>query len=299
LERLVLRNGVVKNALSAARPKLIRKSDSPLERYFGVLESIAGSVNGRSVSEIAETCDLPIGTAHRLLQNLQHAELVTSVGSKRKDYRLGNRLLRLLHAGSDTAWLTISAQPILDRLANEIADTCYLARLVGHEVVSVAWAAPMDGLRGYVVPGHMLAPHVAASAKAILAFQPQALVDKAVSAPLPKLTAKTKTKRKDIDKDFRSVRENGFATCWNEMEIGLGAIAVPIHLPDIGVIYSIGTAGLIDRLTRRPVIETVALLRAAVEPLVRALRNPQPADASLTRSAIKDRPVEAPANQVQ
>jgi DNA-binding IclR family transcriptional regulator len=299
LERLVLRNGLVNNALSAQRPKLIRKSDSPLERYFGVLESIAASVNGRSVSEIAETCDLPIGTAHRLLQNLQHAELVTSVGSKRKDYRLGNRLLRLLHAGSDTAWLTISAQPILDRLANEIADTCYLARLVGHQVVSVAWAAPMDGLRGYVVPGHMLAPHVAASAKAILAFQPQALVDKAVSAPLPKLTAKTKTKRKDIDKDFRSVRENGFATCWNEMEIGLGAIAVPIHLPDIGVIYSVGTAGLIDRLTRRPVIETVALLRAAVEPLVRALRNPQPADASLTRSAIKDRPVEAPANRVQ
>jgi DNA-binding IclR family transcriptional regulator len=299
LERLVLRNGLVNNALSAQRPKLIRKSDSPLERYFGVLESIAASVNGRSVSEIAETCDLPIGTAHRLLQNLQNAELVTSVGSKRKDYRLGNRLLRLLHAGSDTAWLTISAQPILDRLANEIADTCYLARLVGHEVVSVAWAAPMDGLRGYVVPGHMLAPHVAASAKAILAFQPQALVDKAVSAPLPKLTAKTKTKRKDIDKDYRIVRESGFATCWNEMEIGLGAIAVPIHLPDIGVIYSIGTAGLIDRLTRRPVIETVSLLRAAVEPMARALRNPQPADASLTRSVIKDRLVEAAANQVR
>jgi DNA-binding IclR family transcriptional regulator len=276
----------------------MRKSDSPLERYFGVLESIAASVNGRSVSEIAETCDLPIGTAHRLLQNLQYAELVTSVGSKRKDYRLGNRLLRLLHAGSDTAWLTISAQPILDKLANEIADTCYLARLVGHEVVSVAWAAPMDGLRGYVVPGHMLAPHVAASAKAILAFQPQALVDKAVSAPLPKLTAKTRTKRKDIDKDYRSVRENGFATCWNEMEIGLGAIAVPIHLPDIGVIYSVGTAGLIDRLTRRPVIETVALLRAAVEPLVRALRNPQPADASLPRSVAKERSLDT-ADQIQ
>jgi DNA-binding IclR family transcriptional regulator len=108
------------------------------ERYFSALESIAASVDGRSVSEIAESCDLPIATAHRLLQNLQHAGLVVSGGSKRRDYRLGKRLLRLLHAGSDTAWLTISAQPILDRLANEIADTCYLARLVGHEVVAVA-----------------------------------------------------------------------------------------------------------------------------------------------------------------
>jgi len=257
---------------------LNRKTDSPLERYFSALESIAASANGRTVSEIAENCDLPIGTAHRILQNLQYAELVTSTGSKRRDYHLGRRLLRLLHAGSDTAWLTISAQPILDRLANEIADTCYLARLVGHEVVSVAWAAPREGLRGYVVPGHTLAPHVAASAKAILAFQPQTLVDQAVSGPLPKLTPKTKTRRKDIDKDYQAVRENGYATCWNEMEIGLGAIAVPIHIPNIGVIYSIGTAGLIDRLTRRPVIETVALLHTAVEPMTRVLRNGPPPD---------------------
>src|ERR1700722_7096163 len=123
----------------------VRKSDPPLERYFSALESIAASANGRSVSEIAESCDLPIATAHRLLQNLQHAGLVASGGARRREYRLGKRLLRLLHAGSDTAWLTISAQPILDRLANEIADTCYPARLVGHEVISVAWATPNDG----------------------------------------------------------------------------------------------------------------------------------------------------------
>jgi DNA-binding IclR family transcriptional regulator len=307
LERLDLLTGTVKNALQTALAlegqKLTRKTDSPLERYFSALESIAASANGRSVSEVAENCDLPIGTAHRLLQNLQQAELVTSSGSKRRDYRLGNRLLRLLHAGSDTAWLTISAQPILDRLANEIADTCYLARLVGHEVVSVAWAAPMDGLRSYVVPGHMLAPHVAASAKAIMAFQPQTLIDKAVVGSLAKLTAKTKTKRKDIDKDYQAVRENGYATCWNEMEIGLGAIAVPIYIPNIGVVYSIGTAGLIDRLTRRPVIETVALLRTAVEPMTRVLRNGPPAGRaeviSQTREPLAMRPKDSRTSKVQ
>jgi DNA-binding IclR family transcriptional regulator len=281
----------------------MRKSDPPLERYFSALESIAASADGRSVSEIAQSCDLPIATAHRLLQNLQHAELVTSSGSKRRDYRLGKRLLRLLHAGSDTAWLTISAQPILDRLADEIGDTCYLGRLVGHQVVSVAWATPSDGLRGFVVPGHTLAPHVAASAKAILAFQPQALADKALSEPLPKLTVKTKTRRKDIDRDYQAVRENGYATCWDEMEVGLGAIAVPIPLPDIGVIYSLGTAGLIDRLTRRPVKDTVELLRAALEPMTRALRNRKPVDTPETRSRAKERltkrPVAAPASRVQ
>jgi DNA-binding IclR family transcriptional regulator len=253
------------------------KNNSPLERYFRALESIAISADGLSVSEVAESCDLPVGTAHRLLQNLQSASLIVTSGGKRKNYQLGERLLRLLHAGSDTVWLAISVQPILDKLANDFADTCYLARLVGHEVVSVAWAAPSDGLRGYVMPGHTLAPHVAASAKAILAFQPRGLIDKALAGPLPKLAAETKTRRKEIDQDYRAVRENGFATCWNEMEVGMGAIAVPIPLPDVGVIFSLGTTGLIDRLMRRPIAESVEVLRSAVGPLVRALSS-QPAD---------------------
>jgi DNA-binding IclR family transcriptional regulator len=297
LKRLELGNGLVKEAFKAAyrEAHLIRKSDPPLERYFSALESIAASADGRSVSEIAESCDLPVATAHRLLQNLQQAGLVASGGAKRRDYRLGKRLLRLLHAGSDTAWLTISAQPILDKLANEMADTCYLARLVGHEVVSVAWATPSDGLRGFVVPGHTLAPHVAASAKAILAFQSQTLADKALAGALPRLTAKTKVSRKDIDKDYEMVREKGYATCWDEMEIGMGAIAVPIHLPDIGVIYSLGTAGLIDRLTRRPVLKTVKMLRAALEPMIRALRNREPIE-SETGLHIKKRSPKRPAD---
>ena len=91
--------------------------------------------------------------------------------------------------------------------------------------------------------------------------------------------------------------------CWDEMEVGLGAIAVPIPLPDMGVIYSLGTAGLIDRLTRRPVAETVGLLRAALEPMTRALRNREPTDAFEARSRIKERlatrPADSPASPVQ
>jgi hypothetical protein len=78
---------------------------------------------------------------------------------------------------------------------------------------------------------------------------------------------------------------------------------MPIHLPDIGVIYSLGTAGLIDRLTRRPVAETVALLRAALEPMTRALRNRETTDASEARSRLKERlamrPADSPTSRVQ
>jgi hypothetical protein len=42
---------------------------------------------------------------------------------------------------------------------------------------------------------------------------------------------------------------------------------VPIPLPDTGAIYSLGIAGLIDRLTRRPLARSLKVLRSAIEPL--------------------------------
>lgn len=249
------------------------ENDTPLERYFKVLEIIAVASSGLSVSEIAESCGFPVGTAHRLVQNLQQAGLIVTGGGKRKDYQLGQRLLRLLHAGMDSVRLAIAVQPILDNLADQLSDTCYLGRLVGHEVMSIAWAAPRDGLRGYVIPGHKLAPHVSASAKAIFAFQSKEIIDKALCGPLRKLADNTKTKRKDIEKEYESVRAKNYATCWNEMENGLGAIAIPIPLPTVGVVFSVGTAGLIDRLKRRSETKSVEILRTAVDGLSRALRS--------------------------
>jgi DNA-binding IclR family transcriptional regulator len=263
---------------------LSKKTDLPLERYFRVLETIAASSEKLGVSDIAHQCDLPLATAHRLLQNLQGANLVAGAGANRKDYQLGQRLLRLLHAGSDAAWLTISVQPVLDRLAKELGDTCYLAKLTGHEVVSIAWAVPNDGLRANVIPGYTMPPHVAASAKAILAFQAPDLIDRALTGPLRKLTQETKTARREIEKEYATVRKDGFATCWNEMELGMGAIAIPIHLSEIGIVYSLGTAGLADRLTRRPLAQSLKALRAAVGPLSKALSGVQ---AAATRDAQK------------
>jgi DNA-binding IclR family transcriptional regulator len=245
----------------------------PLERYLAVLETVGTASEGLTLSEIAERCMLPVGTAHRLLHNLHRAGLVTSAGAKRKDYRLGDRLLRLLHAGSDTASLKISVQPVLDALANELAETCFLTRLVGHRVISLAWAVPAKGLQGYVFPGHVMPPHAAASAKAILAFQSPEVVRKALAEKLPKLTPNTKVKRSLIEQEYAGVRASGHATCWNEMDVGLAALAVPVPVQGIGIMYSLGISGLIDRLTRRPEQEVIKRLQVAAEALGRALRD--------------------------
>jgi DNA-binding IclR family transcriptional regulator len=251
-------------------------SESPLERYIRVLENVSLSNDGLSVSEVAAACNFPVVTAHRLVSNLHRVGVLQTAGSTRKHYQFGQRLLRLLHAGHDRVKLAIAVQPVLDALADKLANTCFLARLAGSQVVSVAWAVPGDGLSGYVIPGHSRPAHAAAGAKAILAVQSDALRDDALRLPLKKLAGQTLTSRDAVEREYARVRKRGYATCWNEIENGLGAIAVPIEVPGAGVIYSVGTAGLTERVYRRTEHETVEMLRSAVAALTHAVAKAAP-----------------------
>jgi DNA-binding IclR family transcriptional regulator len=253
---------------------VLKKSSkqAPLERYLTILEAIATSSGDLVAGDIAGQSGLPIATTHRMLQTLRRTGLVNSEKGRTQGIQLGERLLRLVHSGQDTAWLKIAVQPILSSAAKELAETCFLTRLVGSEIVSLAWATPGHGQTGYVVPGSIMPPHAAASAKVVLAYQPANLQNAALDKPLSKLTPETKIDKVQIKREYIAIRRQGYATCWNEIECGLGAIAVPIAIPTLGTIYSLTVSGLTERITRHPTEHTVTLLRqhaATLEPILR------------------------------
>jgi DNA-binding IclR family transcriptional regulator len=131
---------------------------------------------------------------------------------------------------------------------------------------------PERGVRVFVVPGEVMPAHAAASAKAIMAFQPPEFVDAVLSAKLEKFTPATKTSPLEIRREYAQVREQNYAVCWDELEVGLAAVACPIELPDAGVIYALGVSGIGERISRRS-IEAVRDELASVLPDVeRALR---------------------------
>jgi DNA-binding IclR family transcriptional regulator len=243
---------------------------SPLDRYVTMLEAIASAPES-TLSELAQLCHLPFSSAHRVLHTLIRSRLVVLADGKRGEYALGPRLLRLLHSGVDEAWLHIKGQQTIDALAEQLDDTCFINKLIGKDVVTVAWAAPDHQARGFLVPGITQPLHASASAKAIIAYQSIAFVRKIMPERLPKLCSQTKTKLKDVIADLEQVRAQGFATCWNEYEQGVGAIACPVMLPGTDVIYSVGVTGLMDRLSRQPIEKYTSLIRAAADSIARAL----------------------------
>ncbi|MGA2795876.1 MAG: IclR family transcriptional regulator C-terminal domain-containing protein [Roseiarcus sp.] len=237
---------------------------APLERYFSILEKVAAHP-GLTAAEAANLCSLPFPTAYRLIQGLRQAGLLT--GGRREGYKLGNRMLRLLQTGADDSWIRITAQKKLDEVAGRIGETCYLAKLVDKRIVSVAWAAPPSGLRGYVMPGLSQPLHAAACAKAILAHHPAEFVRSILPDPLPKICVNTKTRREEVLAEMKAIKRRGFATCVDENEAGVTAIACPIQIAGVGVIYSIGVMALSDRLHDLRLKEVANILECAASDL--------------------------------
>ena len=246
------------------------KDDSPLGRYVRILESVAPSPTGLTLTEIAQEAGLQAGTVHRLLRGLLDLGLLRArAGSK--SYVPGPRLKNLLHLTMDMAEYSDLAQSTLDRLVEEFGETAHLARLNGDCAESVLMKQPLGSDRAFVQPGRRLPLHAAASGKALLAFQDEAFVSRYLSGPRVRYTERTKVGEAEIRREMERIREDGMAVCENELDAGVLSYGHPVPAGDGHVLYSIGITGLADRFHLVDRTRIREMLSAAAVELSRSL----------------------------
>lgn len=247
-------------------------SDKPLERYLSIVEVVAAFPDGIGLTQIMEIIGLPKTTVHRLLNGLVETGALVQSKHWAPTYTLGARMLRMLYVGTPDEWIQPLTRPLLANLADRTGLSAFVAKLSDTEVRSVAMAAPEDAsARGYVVPGRQLWPHAGSSAKAILAFQPQHVLDAILPSPLPQLTDRTITDLKALEKEFRKIRKEGLATCVAEDFAGFGGLACPIELEKVGVIYSVAVTATTEVLFGSQQAFYTAELRRAAKRLSHAI----------------------------
>ncbi|HJV82072.1 IclR family transcriptional regulator [Noviherbaspirillum sp.] len=220
----------------------------PLERYIRILELLSAFPDGLSLTDVSAMADLPKGTVHRLLRTMQELELVTPTHAGASVYAAGRRLRRLAIMSAETEWVEAVVGPYLRELTADTGETSYITKMEGDTVRSIAMEAPDTPWRGFVIPGRSMHPHAAASAKAILAFQDVATIERALSGTLEKLTSKTNTSKAKVKEEYEQIRQTGFATCVGEIDEGLAAVAVPVFLRGSEVVFSLGITGPLNRI---------------------------------------------------
>jgi DNA-binding IclR family transcriptional regulator len=245
--------------------------ERPLDRYISVLERVAEFNDGLSALEVERLLHLPKTTVNRLLKTLVEAELLENGPNKARSYVLGGRLLRLLHTSPSDGWIERVAQKPLQKLAEGSGETAFLVKLSGHEIRSVSTEAPDTPVRTYVVPGRVMPPHASATAKAILAWQPEAVLEAMMGQPMERLTTNTNVNRTALRKELEDVRSLGYAVERGEHVVGLASIGSPVLTPQIGVIYAVGLTGPFDRITGDAFASHVEALQETAELLAKTI----------------------------
>jgi IclR family KDG regulon transcriptional repressor len=85
-----------------------------------------------------------------------------------------------------------------------------------------------------------------------LAFGPATLLENLSAHGLEKLTDKTLTKRKDINKGLEQIRRQGWAVAPEETMLGINALSAPIFSAGRELVGSLGILGSIHGLSPKP-----------------------------------------------
>ena len=204
------------------------------------------------ISDLARRMAIAKSTAHRLAVTLVSEGMLEQDSGTGK-YRLGVALFRLGALVRRRMEVSNEARPFLYDLREKINESVHLAILDGSEIMYVYNLESTHAIRMRSDLGVRKPAHCTAEGQAILAFQPQEVIDAVIAAGLVPRTPRTITAPDKFLKALATVRQRGCAVENEESELGMVCIAAPIRDDTGAVVAAVGIAGPETRLSKRAV----------------------------------------------
>jgi IclR family acetate operon transcriptional repressor len=247
----------------------MRNKVQSLDRALEILK-LLGSEPEMRVTDLARRLEVHKSTVFRLLATLQEHGLVEQNPSTER-YRLGYGLVRL--AGSVVAELDLArtARGVLEQLALRTGETVNLAILQGDQVVNIDQIAAPNLVVNVNWVGKQTPLHATSNGKVLLARLPEDERRRLLSRALPRLTPRTITDPRILEKQLRRVVEEGYAFTLEELEVGLNAVAAPVFAADGRVLAAVSVAGPAYRVTPQRLTELGEMTKDAGEAISRRL----------------------------
>jgi DNA-binding IclR family transcriptional regulator len=217
-----------------------------LDRALTVLECIAQSRKGFSVSELSRRLTLPKSSVHLILRTFERRGYLQKQPTGGR-YRFGLKLMSLGHLALDGVELRDEARPILLRLVLATGLTAHLGILERGEVVIIERVDAATPVRVVSFVGRRMKVHSTAVGKALLAFLPPESQDAQLAqAPLEPQNERTIASAADFRRELEQVRRLGYAFNDQEDELGVRAVGAPILSAEgtpLAAISIVGTTG--------------------------------------------------------
>jgi len=240
-----------------------------VDRAVAILDLLArdGWLAG---AEVARHLGVHRSTALRLLSTLERHALVER-DPRTSKYRLGRRLPQLASVVTGELDLRFVARPVCEHLAGAVGETVTLDVLEADQIVPIEQATGSTSVVSVNWLGRRTPVHCTASGKVILAFGQSAVRERLLSQPLEPRTPHTIIERAQLEEQLAEALEAGFARTFQELEMGLSAIAAPVYSAHGDVVAAIDVSGPAHRLREGDRPEVVDLTREAAADLSRRL----------------------------
>lgn len=232
-----------------------------LEKGLAVIEAFGRRKSALTITEVSDAALMSRAAARRCLRTLHHLGYADFDG---KYYRLASRVLRLGHAYLSSNTLSRFVQPVIEAASERTDRSISVAILDRADVVVVARAHVRRSLADGIGIGSHLPAYCSANGRVLLsAFPDQKILALLGRKPLPRRTAHTKTRPRDVLAEIKAARMRGYATNEQEVELGVRTIAVPIRARSGDVTASLSMSAPVGDFDRAGLIKLLPELDVA------------------------------------
>jgi DNA-binding IclR family transcriptional regulator len=236
-----------------------------VSRALAILELIAQSRRGLTLSDISRQLALPKSSVHLLVRTL---ELTGYLKNNRLNgkYHFGLKLVSLSHTALENMDLRDQARPFLQDLALKTGLTVHMAILEQAEAVIIEKVEAPGMLRLATWVGRRLDANSSGVGKALLGFSPEAMISQRLRGrALARPNRNTIASLDKLTRELKKVRELGYAFEDEEGEIGFRCIGVPICDSEKKAVAAISVAGTTGQITKERVPKLAASVKVTAQ----------------------------------
>jgi len=225
-------------------------SEGLVSKTMRVLEALLENENSLPLRELAGRCGFPKSSLHRILVSLEKEGWVFQ-NPVTREYRLGIRFLVFAQKWRIQQELVIIAFPHMEALSSLTGETVVLGVYQDQEARVLHVVESPNPIKYHFRIGGLLPLTAGAMGKIMLAYLPEELARRILSAPLSVYTDHTITDSSKLREELGKVRQQGFSISLEEVDIGGAAIGAPIVDENGHLVAGIILDGLASRIQDR------------------------------------------------